>query len=219
MTEEEWVASLNSHAMLAALRGKGSGRLWRLFAVACARVVEDRMRDGRSRQALEVAERFADGNATRTELQAARTRAEEAARQADYDVWADEVRAQFSMDAAHRAVLRASAAADAALACVAEEIDVGAINEGLRLPDLIREVFGNPFRWTVVDPVWLAGSDGAARHLAHTIYDQRSFDLLPILADALEESGCADSMILEHLRGPGPHVRGCWVLDLVVGRE
>ena len=55
--------------------------------------------------------------------------------------------------------------------------------------------------------------------LARTIYDDRRFDLLPILADALEEAGCGDAEILAHCRGPGPHVRGCWAVDLVLGKE
>jgi hypothetical protein len=55
--------------------------------------------------------------------------------------------------------------------------------------------------------------------LASHIYDSRAFDRLPILADALEEAGCKDAEILAHCRGPGPHVRGCWVVDLVLGKE
>jgi hypothetical protein len=54
--------------------------------------------------------------------------------------------------------------------------------------------------------------------LAHLIYDQRRFTDLPVLADALEEAGCTDQTILDHLRGPGPHVRGCWAVDLLLGK-
>jgi hypothetical protein len=56
-------------------------------------------------------------------------------------------------------------------------------------------------------------------NLAEGIYEQRRFQDLPILADALEEAGYADAALLEHLRGPGPHVRGCWVVDLILGKE
>ena len=68
-----------------------------------------------------------------------------------------------------------------------------------------------------IQPGWLAWSDGLAPKLAQTIYEQRAFDRLPILADALTDAGCQDESILTHLRGPGPHVRGCWVVDLVLG--
>jgi hypothetical protein len=50
-------------------------------------------------------------------------------------------------------------------------------------------------------------------HLAQTIYDEHAFDLLPVLADALEEAGCSDAVILDHLRDGGPHARGCFALD------
>ena len=66
---------------------------------------------------------------------------------------------------------------------------------------------------------WLAGNNGAAEPVAATIYDDRAFDRLPILADALEDAGCDDHDILAHCRGPGPHVRGCWVVDLVLGKS
>src|SRR5262249_28872382 len=84
---------------------------------------------------------------------------------------------------------------------------------------VLREIVGNPFCIPTVDPDWPTWSGGAVRKLAQAIYDGRSFEELPILADALEEAGCTDPDILSHLRGPGPHVRGCWVVDLVLGKE
>jgi hypothetical protein len=75
-------------------------------------------------------------------------------------------------------------------------------------------VIGNPFR--PVTPAWQ--SDAVVR-LAQAIYDERAFERLPILADALAEAGCDHAAILEHCRGPGPHVRGCWVVDLLLGKE
>ena len=80
---------------------------------------------------------------------------------------------------------------------------------------LLREAFGNPFRPRRQDPAWLAWNDGAIRKMAQTIYDDRAFDRLPLLADALEDAGCTDADILSHCRTPGDHVRGCWVVDLV----
>jgi hypothetical protein len=88
---------------------------------------------------------------------------------------------------------------------------------------LLRDIFGNPFRSFAVDPSWLTPT---VRALATAAYEQRSppssaldADRLAVLADALEEAGCADRNILGHLRDPGPHVRGCHVLDLLLSKE
>jgi hypothetical protein len=83
---------------------------------------------------------------------------------------------------------------------------------------LLRCIFGNPFRPGSLNPIWLAWNDGTIPRLAQGIYEERAFDRLPILADALEEAGCASADLLGHLRGPGPHVRGCWALDLILGK-
>jgi hypothetical protein len=84
---------------------------------------------------------------------------------------------------------------------------------------LLRDIFGNPFGPApAVDPSWLAWNGGTVAKLAAAIYDGRCFADLPILADALEDAGCADAAILAHCRGGGGHVRGCWVVDLLTGR-
>jgi hypothetical protein len=85
---------------------------------------------------------------------------------------------------------------------------------------ILRDLFGNPFRPSPrLTPDLLAWNDGTVRRLAEGIYEDRAFDRLPILADALEEAGCTDQAILDHCRHPGPHVRGCWVVDLLLGKE
>jgi hypothetical protein len=85
---------------------------------------------------------------------------------------------------------------------------------------LLRDIFGNPFRpLPAIDPAWLTWSGGTVRKLAEAIYDERAFDRLPVLADALEDAGCSDAGLLGHLRGPGPHARGCWALDLLLGKS
>src|SRR5262249_51106589 len=83
---------------------------------------------------------------------------------------------------------------------------------------LLHCVFANPFSRIASHPAWLTWNDGTVHKLAQTVYDDRRFDLLPILADALEEAGCDNADILAHCRGPGPHVRGCWVVDLLLGK-
>jgi hypothetical protein len=90
--------------------------------------------------------------------------------------------------------------------------------QGLVCP-ILRDLFGNPFRPPAIDPGAPWHQDAVIRKLAQTLYDERAFDHFPILADALEEAGCTDRAILDHCRQPGQHVRGCWVLDLVLGRE
>jgi hypothetical protein len=80
--------------------------------------------------------------------------------------------------------------------------------------DLVRCVFGNPFRPVHAEPAWLDWNGGAVPRLACSLYDARAFDQYPILADALEDAGCDNAELLSHLRGPGPHDRGCWALDL-----
>jgi hypothetical protein len=87
----------------------------------------------------------------------------------------------------------------------------------------LRDVFGNPFRPVGLDPAWLSAD---VRVLAQGAYDERTLPArtldparLAVLADALEEAGCDNADLLGHLRGEGPHVRGCWALDLVLGRE
>jgi hypothetical protein len=85
--------------------------------------------------------------------------------------------------------------------------------------DLLRDIFGNPFRAVLVAPAWLSWNGETVLRLAESIYQERAFERLPILADALEDAGCTDSAILEHCRGPEPHVRGCWAIDLLLGKR
>jgi hypothetical protein len=82
----------------------------------------------------------------------------------------------------------------------------------------LRDIFGNPWRPLVVEPTWLNPKGGVVSHLARDIYEQRRFDELPVLADALEEAGCTNQGILTHCRAGGEHVRGCWVIDLLLGK-
>jgi hypothetical protein len=85
--------------------------------------------------------------------------------------------------------------------------------------DLLRDIFGNPFRPPTIDPVWITRNGGAVPKLAQAIYAQRRFQDLPVLIDTLEEAGCTNADILAHCRQPGGHVRGCWVVDLLLGKE
>ncbi len=80
----------------------------------------------------------------------------------------------------------------------------------------LREVVGNPFRPVAFSHSWRTSTAVA---LASQMYEARDFSAMPILADALQDAGCDSADVLNHCRGPGPHVRGCWVVDLVLGKE
>jgi len=88
-------------------------------------------------------------------------------------------------------------------------------NEQAIMAALLLDVVGNPFRPVTADPAWLTSDDVA---LAEGIYQERAFDRMPILADALQDAGCDNEDVLNHCRSEGPHVRGCWVIDLLTGR-
>ena len=90
------------------------------------------------------------------------------------------------------------------------------VGEGKNQCVLLRDMIGNPFRPIAFNPVWLTPN---VIELAQAIYDDRAFDRMPELADALHEAGCACDEILSHCRRPGPHVRGCWVVDLILRKE
>jgi hypothetical protein len=99
-----------------------------------------------------------------------------------------------------------------------EAVDALRADERSRQSLLLRDIF-SPFGPARVDPAWLVWSDGIATQIAQAIYKDRAFDRLPVLADALEDAGCDDPAILDHCRSVGIHARGCWVVDLVLGKE
>ncbi len=85
---------------------------------------------------------------------------------------------------------------------------------------LVRDVFGNLFRpLPELSPECIAWKDGTVVRLAQTIREGGNFDEVPVLADALEDAGCTDSLVLDHCRAGGPHVRGCWAVDWALGRS
>lgn len=86
-------------------------------------------------------------------------------------------------------------------------------NQHAAVAGVLREVFGNPFRQPRLARKCLTAD---VLVVARTIYEEGTFNRLPILTDALMDAGCSDDVILGHLRSPGPHIRGCWVLDLLL---
>ena len=203
MTEAEWQNASEPHAMLEFLRGKASDRKLRLFAVACSRRVWNLI-DPLGQTAVEVAELYADGLAGPDEMRAARLACQGTGDQASWYAAASnpEIAARNAARSAQAGVV-----SNPLLGTEAAELLAQAV--------LMRDIFGNPFRPSAIEQSWrLPGMV----ELAQAIYDDRAFDRMLILADAIEKAGCHDSAILAHCREPGPHVRGCWVLDLVLGK-
>jgi hypothetical protein len=228
LTEAEWLASNRLGPMLRLVDRKANARKLRLFACACARRVWGRITQKAGRRAVELAEAFADGWVTAEELSAARSA---------FFRYLARLPLRFrNSDGAGTAYYPTvegawAGARDAAefgreTAAFKRNVDAATLEAGRRAEerqqcDLLRCVFGPlPFRPAPrLRPAWLAWEGGTVPKLAAAIYEERAFDRLPILADALEDAGCTEAELLAHLRAPGPHVRGCWALDLLLGKE
>jgi hypothetical protein len=275
MTEREWLTSEDPQAMLSLLqrmddlqhRGRLkdqssplliSDRKLRLFACACCRLVWDRITDPRSRAAVEAAERYADGEATRDEAEALYRASCDAAAQVSGQgdeisraAWAVANGTATDRDVASsvRFVLSYLPLRSAAQAALLREV-VSPFRP-VTLPDAICGECGHLFvpahqRWYECPACFSKGPfrRGECPWLTPTVrgivtlaYDSRDFAALPVLADALEEAGCDNEEILRHLQGwekadenthsdnliwvqkNRPHVRGCWVLDLLLGNS
>jgi hypothetical protein len=209
MNEQDWLACSNVPEMLRYLgaSARASPRKLRLFACAACRRIWKCMRDERSHKAIEVSELFADGLASEADLQAA-------AREADVVATLAERTQRPGWNAARTA---------AAVAAGAQHAANRAAESAAYDADLLRDVFGNPFRISILSVACLDWNDRTIPRLAQAAYDQRILPAgtleparLAILTDALEEAGCTDADLLAHLRGPGPHVRGCWAVDLLL---
>jgi hypothetical protein len=233
MTDEEWLTCNDSQKMLEFLRDRASDRKLRLFACACCRGMWDLLHDKRSRKAVECSELFADGKIDKEQLSAARKEAEEvwwrrALRnlgappdEERKDAYAAEavMHAASATGRATKLFLKMELAASASLSAELPEQGLPSSQRKLQRCHLVRELFGNPFLPITVEPALLVWNGGSIPKLAKAVYDERDFDRLPNLADALAEAGYTDPDILSHLRGPGPHVRGCWAVDLILGKS
>src|SRR5947209_16243000 len=206
MTEADWLACADPEPMLEALYDGASQRKLRLFAVACCRRVWHLLATDDCRQAIKLAERFADGLASEAEL----ADAAEVVRTS----WLEAAPANRRESAAYwLAGSAAERSPEPIIAAVGGRVLAASGDEIGAQSRLLRCLFGNPARPARLDPAWLTAAVVA---VARVIYDARQFDDLPILADALEDAGCADADLLTHLRGPGPHARGCHALDAIL---
>ena len=200
-----------------------------LFVRHLLRCFPEVFTDPRSRAALDAGDRYADGELGGDEFRAALRAADEATAEARtrYDAWAP------SFGDADRPAWAAAAATSVARQA-AEGFSPGQLSDLRRavldraggggprknpiaraMRPIFSEHFGDPRKPVAVDPDWRTSTVLA---LAGAVYADRAWDRLPVLADALDDAGCTDPDLLGHLRGPGPHARGCWVVDLLLGK-
>jgi hypothetical protein len=213
------MAASRPQKMLELLEGKASDRKLRLFMLACCRRMWHLFKHENTRRAVIVAEWDVEGETNR-EI---------------FGVAAHGVGPHhpfFGMTDACAAAVALTGQRTAKPACGRKKsVDLYAVSfaadglaSGAPQPDdehraqtvLLRDIFRNPFR-PVIPGAWLRKNNPVG--VAQAIYTDRAFDSLPILADALEDAGCDNADILNHCRQAGEHVRGCWVVDLVLGRE
>jgi hypothetical protein len=228
MNSPQWLACNDPKRMVESLRGRASNRKQRLFACACCRSIWRLIKDPRSRRAVTASEQYADKLISRAELMAFQKDAMLGKKSFDYyarpadnaaasvarprlvthwvarmAVWAvgnDEIWSHLPLAPGEGPVKRAEIERREEAAQVA----------------LLRDVAGNPFRPVAFDPAWRTPTAVA---IAGRIYAKQSFEAMPVLADALQEAGCEAAEVLDHCRGAGEHVRGCWVIDLVLDHQ
>jgi hypothetical protein len=239
MTEDEFNRSSDPRQMLELLSAQGtlSERKARLFAVACCRHIWPLLTDERYRMAVEVAERCADGGGTSTDLRQALRGVGEACRDLG-NAFHHNFTALSAFGVCSREPIEAAWKAATYMPLAGPRV----IGLAPGLPDneytgdrdggnaaacvLLKDIFGPPWRPSPLPTSVLPWNDGTMVRLAWAAYENRNLpegtlDIprLAVLADALEEAGCDNAEILSHLRSPGPHVRGCFALDLLLGKE
>ena len=244
MTEQEWDGCNDPEAMLEFLEWNASDRKLRLLACACCRHLLGQVSvDSWGRKAVDVAELFADGKASPQDLQDAAAAATSGATaglagasQSAGLACGSAASPKGGSHAVYYALAMTGSAVREYAAVIVPAGDdhppfvVGGeealTKERWVQAALVRDLLGNPFRPVAVDPAWLAWHGGAVKSLAEAVYEERELPSghldaarLAVLADMLEEAGCNDARLLGHLRGPGPHVRGCWVVDLLLGKS
>lgn len=226
MTEAEWQTVTDPSPMLKFLEGKASNRKLRLFVVSLARIFWEQVPKGEMRDSVNESERYADNPASTEQIDDYRHRfhrylirgiTPEPSEQYKWHHNTPGIRHIFSFVAM---TVRDDLMLQYILTRPQPLRDRGRENSITPylhlLPPHIRDIFGNPFRPISFDSSWLTST---VVSLARQIYDSRDFTAMPILADALQDAACNNTAILDHCRGPGPHVRGCWCLDLLLAKK
>jgi hypothetical protein len=213
VTVDEWTASDDPDDLLDAAKAmkRLPARKARLFAGGCFRLVWELIQAADIRLAVEMSDARADRKISQPELERHR-----------YPMIhpSDHVRTWLAV------AVQSLATSNLNPSYVAWQVRTATQNDIYRharrgIPcraqaELVREVAGNPFRPVTFDGRWRIEN---VVGLARGIYEDRAFNRLPLLADALMDAGCADEQVIGHCRGEGSHVRGCWVVDLVLGKE
>jgi hypothetical protein len=221
VTKGQWLACTEPQRMLALLRRRAGDRKLRLFAVACCRAIWPLLPDERNRLAVEVIERFADGQAGPEELAPHQFPEDAIPIFAPFDQLPNVITGFAAQESAWHAALDTSteAAGQEEWSGGRRWLDpsrgTARLAAEARLAELLRCLFGNPFRRHPLDAPWRTP---AVLALANHIYEERRFEDMPILADGLEEAGCRDEAVLAHCRGSGPHARGCFVVDALLDK-
>lgn len=224
MTAEEWSESRDPEQMGETVSNLSPRKL-RLAAIAVCHFA-DRPLPPSCEELLSGLEQFADGMIGRSDINRMQGPVRDMIRKYVVPLKRNARRGIYDTQSEAYRSYRVASACDSAAgvrrtmvaSTIRSIIELAADAASLRaqLVRVLRDVFGNPFRPVTVEPSWLT-SDVVG--LAAAIYADRAFDRLPILADALEEAGCDHPNVLDHCRGPGPHVRGCWVVDLLLGKK
>ena len=231
MTEEQWRLSADPDIMISALRNVTSSRKWKLFGCACCRRFWHLMPEP-NRRLVEVLERYVDGQATEDRWSSAlRSRVS-----IDDTGWNTKSKTlesyvlYLAAEAVETLVMTIApiglpSAVSEALAYVAtpqtypkETQEWHAVKriEAAFQAELLRDVFGPLARPLPFHTAWLTDE---VRAIAQSTYDNQNYAAMPKLADALERAGCRNEAVLGHCRGTSPHVRGCWVIDLLLGKS
>jgi hypothetical protein len=234
MNESQWWLCSAPEGILSWLGPKADGRCLRLFCCACCRLIWPIIPIGASRKAVETSERYADGLVSEAVLSAAEASARSvpswgaggwlaawaAAEAAGFDA---EAAAEWvpgsAAEAAGEAVARAALASDDSMPV--HEAAAAAWRQQRQLQcGLLRDIFVDPMlRVVTIDPRCLRWKNGAVAQAAQASYDRGGCEELSYLANLLEQAGCDNENILDHCRAGSGHVRGCWVLDLLLGRR
>ncbi len=245
MSEDEWLTGTDLTAHVRFALDRLSARRQRLLAAGFCRSALDLFDDPDLIKSLDVVERFADGRVPTAEVERARKVCREIAQQA-YDTYVrriddrgenggalrESVRSEFAWALAYaattplpiedvgRRVIWAAAQVRAGVVQTmpfpSTALEAADAEQHASAVAVVREIVGNPFRPPLFLRDWQTATAVA---LAAQMYESRDFSAMPILADALQDAGCDDEHVLAHCRGEGPHVRGCWVADLVLGKD